>query len=143
MPACHHLTIGGPTSSIIASSLVRKNQNAKEVFSSNPFLVFTIPTNHLFYRKFISFILLSPICELYGLSCELHEDTEKEVLMCLTWRTLAYQEVRLRIPLAKLGRLKSSTENFLVYISAISLASGPIRSFTSWYAKVLHVPDII
>jgi len=41
------------------------------------------------------------------------------------WRT-AYQEVRLRIgPLAKLGRLKSSAENFLVFFVTISLASGP------------------
>jgi len=55
------------------------------------------------------------------------------------WRTLAYQEVRLRIgPLAKLGRFKSTADNFLVYIVTSSLASGPIRSLTSWYAKVLH-----
>jgi len=56
-----------------------------------------------------------------------------------SWRTLAYQEVRLRIgPLAKLGRFKSTANNFLVYIVTISLVSGPIRSLTSWYAKVLH-----
>jgi len=56
------------------------------------------------------------------------------------WRTLAYQEVRLRIgPLAKLGRFKYTLDNFLVYIIiTISLASGPIQSLTSWYAKVLH-----
>jgi len=39
-------------------------------------------------------------------------------------RTLAYHEVSLRIgPLAKLGHLKSSAQNFLVYIVAISFAS--------------------
>jgi len=55
------------------------------------------------------------------------------------WRTLAYQEVRLRIgPLAKLGRFKSTVDNFLVYIITISLASGPIQSLNSWYAKVLN-----
>jgi len=41
-------------------------------------------------------------------------------------------------PLAKLGRFKSTADNFLVYIVTISLASGPIRSLTSWYAKVLY-----
>jgi len=62
-----------------------------------------------------------------------------KLLINVTWRTLAYQEVRLRIgPLAKLGRFKSTADNFLVYIVTISLASGPIRSLTSWYAKVLH-----
>ncbi len=56
-----------------------------------------------------------------------------------TWRTLAYQEVRFRIgPLAKLGRLKSTAENYPVYIVTISSSSGPIQSLTSWYAKVLH-----
>jgi len=55
------------------------------------------------------------------------------------WRTLAYQEVGLRIgPLAKLGRFKSTADNFLVYIITISLASGLFRSLTSWYAKALH-----
>ncbi len=47
--------------------------------------------------------------------------------------------VRLRIGLlAKLGCFKSAVDNFLVFITKISLASGPIRSLTSWYAKVLH-----
>jgi hypothetical protein len=41
-------------------------------------------------------------------------------------------------PLAKLGRFKSTVDNFLVYNVTIRLASGPIRSLTSWYAKVLH-----
>ncbi len=56
-----------------------------------------------------------------------------------SWRTLAYEEVRLQIgPLTKLGRFKSTADNFLVYIVTISLVSGPIRSLTSWYAEVLH-----
>ena len=61
--------------------------------------------------------------------------------MLLTWRTVAYQEVRLRIgPLAKLGHFKSIAENFLIHIVTISLASGPIRGLTSWYdAAVLYV----
>ncbi len=60
------------------------------------------------------------------------------------WRTLAYQEVRPRIsPLAKLGCLESTAENILVYIVTISLASGPIQSVTSWYAKVLHASTIV
>jgi len=55
------------------------------------------------------------------------------------WKTLAYQEVRLwNGPLAKLGSFKSTADNFLVYIVTISLASGPIQSHTSWYAKVPH-----
>ncbi len=55
------------------------------------------------------------------------------------WRTVAYQEVRLRIgPLAMLGCFKSTAENFLIYFVTISLASGPILSLTSWYAGVLH-----
>jgi hypothetical protein len=29
-------------------------------------------------------------------------------------------------------------ENFFVYIASISLASGPILSITSWFAKVLR-----
>jgi hypothetical protein len=54
-------------------------------------------------------------------------------------RTSVYQEVRLPIgPLAKLGCFKSTADNFLVHIITISLESGPIRSLTSWYAKVLH-----
>jgi hypothetical protein len=53
---------------------------------------------------------------------------------------LAYKEVRLWIGLlAKLGRFKSTVDNFLVYIITVSLASGPIQSLISWYAKVLHV----
>ncbi len=41
----------------------------------------------------------------------------------IVWRTVAYQEVRLRIgPLAKLGCYKSTAENFLVYFVTISLA---------------------
>jgi hypothetical protein len=56
-----------------------------------------------------------------------------------TWRTVANQEVILRIgPLAKLGCFKSTAENFLVYIVTVSLASGPILSLTSWYAGVLY-----
>jgi len=48
------------------------------------------------------------------------------------WRTLTYQEVRFWIgPLAKLGHLKSTAENFLVYIVTISLAGVPIRSLSS------------
>ncbi len=44
-----------------------------------------------------------------------------------TWRTLAYQEVILRIgPLAKLGRFESTAETFFVYIATIS------------FTKVLH-----
>jgi len=44
-----------------------------------------------------------------------------------SWRTLAYQKVRLWIgPLAKLGRFKSTADNFLVYIVTISLSSGPV-----------------
>jgi hypothetical protein len=62
--------------------------------------------------------------------------------MVFTWRTVAYQEVRLRIgPLAKLGCFKSTAENFLVYFVTISLASGPILSLTSWYAGVLYVTN--
>ncbi len=54
------------------------------------------------------------------------------------WRTLANQEVILQIgPLGKLGHFESAAEIFLVYIDSISLASGPILSITSWYAKVL------
>jgi len=50
-------------------------------------------------------------------------------LLGSSWRTLAYQEVRLQIgPLAKQGCFKSTADNFLVYIVTISLASGPIRS---------------
>ncbi len=64
---------------------------------------------------------------------------ESPLCISYPWITLAYQEVRLRIgPLAKLGRFKSTADNFLVYIITISLASGPIRSLNSWYAKVLH-----
>ncbi len=56
----------------------------------------------------------------------------------------AYQEVRLRIgPLAKLGRFKSTVDNFLIDIITISLASGPTRSLTSWYAKVLHAVAVL
>ena len=33
---------------------------------------------------------------------------------------------------------KSAAENFLVYIVTTSLASGPIQSLTSCYARVLH-----
>jgi hypothetical protein len=52
-----------------------------------------------------------------------------------TCRALAYQGARLQIgPLAKLGSFKSTADNFLVKIVTISLASGPIRSLTSWYA---------
>jgi len=52
-------------------------------------------------------------------------------------RTLAYQEI-LRIgPHGKLGHFESTAE-FFVYIASISLASGPILSITSWFAKVLH-----
>jgi hypothetical protein len=40
-------------------------------------------------------------------------------------------------PLGKLGCFESTAEIFLVYIASISLASGPILSITSWYAKVL------
>jgi hypothetical protein len=55
------------------------------------------------------------------------------------WRTLANQEVILRIgPLGKLGHFESAAEIFLVYIASISLASGPILSITSWHAKVLR-----
>jgi hypothetical protein len=55
------------------------------------------------------------------------------------WRTLAYQEVILRIgPLGKLGHFELTAEIFFVYIASISLASGPILSITSWLAKVLH-----
>ncbi len=50
------------------------------------------------------------------------------------------QEVILQIsPLGKLGHFESAAEIFLVFIASISLASGPILSITSWYAKVLHV----
>ena len=50
-----------------------------------------------------------------------------------------YQEVILRIgPLGKLGHFESAAEIFLVYIASISLASEPILSITSWFAKVLH-----
>ena len=57
-----------------------------------------------------------------------------------SWRTVAYQGVRLRIgPLAKLGCFKSTAENFLVYFVTISLASGPILSLTPWYTGVLYV----
>jgi len=43
-----------------------------------------------------------------------------------SWITLPYQEVRLQIgPLAKLGLVKSTADNFLVYIVTISLAIGP------------------
>jgi len=67
------------------------------------------------------------------------ENIKSKSLSMSAWRTLAYQEVRLRIgPLAKLGRFKSTVDNFLVYIVTISLASGLIQSLTSWYAKVLH-----
>ncbi len=56
-----------------------------------------------------------------------------------SWRTLANQEEILWIgPLGKLGRFESTAEIFLVYIASISLASGPILSITSWYAKVLR-----
>ncbi len=55
------------------------------------------------------------------------------------WRTLANQEVILRIgPLGKLGHFESAAEIFLVYIASISLESGPILRITSWYAKVLR-----
>jgi len=55
----------------------------------------------------------------------------------MSWRTLAYKEVRLWIgPLAKLGRFKSTADNFLLHIVTISLVSGQIGSLTSWYAKV-------
>ncbi len=58
------------------------------------------------------------------------------------WITLANQEVILRIgPLGKLSHFESTAEIFLVYIASISLASGPILSITSWYAKVLRVPS--
>ncbi len=50
------------------------------------------------------------------------------------WKTLAYQEVILRIgPLGKLGRFES-TANFFVYIASIGIVSGPIPSITSRYA---------
>jgi hypothetical protein len=53
------------------------------------------------------------------------------------WRTLANQEVILRIgPLGKLGHFELTAEIFLVYIASISLASG--LSITSWYAKALR-----
>ncbi len=55
------------------------------------------------------------------------------------WRTLANQEVILRIgPIGKQGHFESAAEIFLVYIASISLASGTILSITSWYAKVLR-----
>ncbi len=54
------------------------------------------------------------------------------------WRTLAYQEVLLRIdPLGRLGCFESIAE-FFVYNASISLVSGPILGITSWYVKVLH-----
>ncbi len=50
----------------------------------------------------------------------------------VSWRTLAYQEVRFWIgPLAKLGCFKSTANNFLAYIVTISLESEPIQSLTS------------
>jgi hypothetical protein len=56
-----------------------------------------------------------------------------------SWRTLAYQEVILRIsPLGKLGFFESTAKFFFVYIASISLASGQIFSITPWFAKVLH-----
>ncbi len=60
------------------------------------------------------------------------------VLNDIPWRTLANQGVILWIgPLGKLGHFETAAEIFLVYIASISLASGPILSITSWYAKVL------
>ncbi len=73
----------------------------------------------------------------------LHQHVVTVYMLKLTcsksWRTVAYQEVRLRIgPLVKLGCFKSTSEIFLVYFVTISLASGPILSLTSWYATVLY-----
>jgi hypothetical protein len=49
------------------------------------------------------------------------------------------QKSRHRIgPRGKLGRFKSTTEKFLVYIALVSLVSGQIQSLTPWYAAVLH-----
>jgi len=68
-----------------------------------------------------------------------HQKVITMIIGITSWRTLANQEVRLRSgPLAKLGRFKSTADNFLVYITTISLVSGPIQSRTSWYAKILH-----
>jgi hypothetical protein len=36
-----------------------------------------------------------------------------------------------------------STADFFVYIALISLASEPILSITSWYAKVLHAKALL
>ncbi len=60
-------------------------------------------------------------------------------LLPYQWRTLAHQEVIIRIcPLGKPGHFESTAEFFFVYIVSVSLASGPILSITSWYAKVLN-----
>ena len=54
-------------------------------------------------------------------------------------RTLAYQEVTLRIcPLGKLSHFETTAEFYFVYIPSISLVSEPILSITSWFAKVLY-----
>jgi len=56
-----------------------------------------------------------------------------------SWRALTYQEVRLRIgPLAKLGRFKSTADNFLVYIVTISFASDLVSRSDLPPGKVLH-----
>jgi hypothetical protein len=81
-------------------------------------------------------ILTTKIFSIQGKKCQ---GVEVKYWIGKAWRTLANQEVILRIgPLGKLGHFESTAEIFLVYIASISLASGPILSITSWYAKVLR-----
>ncbi len=42
-----------------------------------------------------------------------------------------------------LDRFESTCWFFFVYISSISIASGPILSITTWFAKVLHVRAVL
>jgi hypothetical protein len=73
------------------------------------------------------------------LICSEREIKEIEDEFCCSWRTLAYREEILRIgPLGKRGHFESTAEFFFVYSASISLASGPILSITSGFAKVLH-----
>ncbi len=69
----------------------------------------------------------------------LHRSGLERVLLVLVMENFSKQEVRLTTgPLSKLDHFKLTTENFLVSIASISLASGPILSLTSLYAAVLH-----